>query len=410
MFYVNDQYFTNDDLERMYETFDSLPYLHDCTNKRIAVCIEDVGQWIALCLYIRLKGGSAVPIHPATPKDGAIGIAMEANSNILLYQSVSNCLTLSDKRNDSEGCLIQFSSGTTGKPKVIERSWHSIEKELENYVDVLQADFHTRSIVACPVTHSYGLISGVFASLRRGAEPVIVTNMNPKYIFRKVEEIPNHLLYAAPPLLYSLSKMMPKGKKLHAVMTSGSLLPAAWLDRLQDVSDVVMQQYGCSEAGCVAIQRNIEKSAEMGMPLPHVKIIAGTEREPAEILIQTADKMIFTNDLGYLKDGVLHFVSRLDDMINVGGLNVFPHIVESVIMAEPRVIESVVFKKEDKLSGERPHALYLSNEDISENELREWCSKYLAPHQIPLSFKRVDAIDKLANGKISRRKLGVQLT
>ncbi|WP_226668209.1 AMP-binding protein [Metabacillus litoralis] len=405
MFYVNDQYYTIQDLEQQFSVLESIKLMRDCKNYRIAVCIPDAFQMIAICLFIRKKGGSVFPIHAATPEEGASRMASLASSHLLIYQSIDTILEVSNHQNEREGFLIQMSSGTTGAPKCIERTWLSVEEELENYKATLPVDGSTKSIVACPITHSYGLISGFLACIKRGAEPVVLTNINPKYILKKLEEFPKYIFYAAPILLHTLSRLMKNEQRFDYVMTSGTVMPSNWLTLLRKVSKRVLQQYGCSETGCVTVHPNLVTSHEMGFPLPHVKIKAGDIKNPNEIIITTKSRSIYTKDLGYIQDGVLSFLSRMDDTINVAGLNVYPQEVENVLMNDPRIEEAVVYKKHNKLSGERVCVQFVSKEDINEIELREWCKKYLAPHQIPMEFHHVFEIEKLANGKISRKKL-----
>ncbi|WP_025115211.1 AMP-binding protein [Lysinibacillus fusiformis] len=406
MFYVNDQFYTVEDIEKQFDIYERLPHLKECNNRRLAICTDDSFQYIALCLYIREKGGSVVPIHPATPKEGAKRIAATAGSHLLLFQSIDDFIELSNLYNNQEGVLVQMSSGTTGAPKCIERTWSSVDEEIESYVKTLPVDSSTNSIVACPVTHSYGFICGVLACIKRGAIPVIITNNNPKYLLKKVKEYPKHILYGAPALLYTLSRLLPIDQQFDRVMTSGTLMPHSWLTTLREKSNQVLQQYGCSETGCVAIHPNVEDPKEMGYPLPHVKVTVGDKQTPSEIIIETSTQTIYTKDLGYLENNILSFLARIDDTINVAGLNVYPQEVENVLMGEPRIVEAVVYKKQDNLSGERVCALYVSTEPINHIELREWCRKFLAPHQIPMEFMFVHEIEKLPNGKISRKKLG----
>ncbi|WP_175640372.1 AMP-binding protein [Metabacillus schmidteae] len=405
MFYVNDHYYTLEDVVNQYRLFDQIPYIRDCQNHRVAVCLTDAFQWLTLCLYIREKGGSVFPIHPSTPKDGAIRIAEEASRDFLFFQTLDTVINLSSVRYDAAGGLIQMSSGTTGTPKMIERTWSSIEEELESYVYALPIEQGTPSIIACPITHSYGLISGVLACLKRGEEPIIITNMNPKFVMKKLQQHPKHILYAAPPLLHTLSRLMGSGEQMDCVMTSGTVMPTNWLDSIRAVSHKVFQQYGCSEAGCVTIHSHVKNPAEMGSPLPHVRVEAGEEDNPGEVVIHTFEKSIYTSDLGYIKEGILVFLSRIDDTINVAGINVYPQEVENVLLNVPRIKEAAVYKVKNKLSGERVYAQYVSDERIDESELRDWCSRFLAPHQLPIEFKFVREIVKLQNGKISRKQL-----
>ncbi|WP_110112453.1 AMP-binding protein [Bacillus sp. CGMCC 1.16541] len=408
MFFVNDQYYTRKDVEKQHRKFAEMAILQNVEHKRIAVCLPNTFEWLAFCLYMKEKGGSVVPIHPATPKEAALRFANATSSHVLFFESLEFPIELSQTRNDREGVLVQMSSGTTGNPKCIERSWESIEEELESYVSVWPIDKGATSIIACPVTHSYGLISGFLSCLERGAEPVVVTNLNPKYVIKKLVQQPVHILYGAPALIYTLIRLLPKEQRLHAVMTSGTVIPASWLSLLQEVSDYVFQQYGCSEAGCVAFHPRVEAPEEMGYALPHVTVQAGKQKEqPGEIILRTSSRVISTKDLGYMKeDGTLCFVSRMDDTINVAGLNVYPQEVEHVLMAEPRIDEAVVYKKQDVYAGERVCVQFVASEAVEEQALRQWCKGRLSPHQVPVEFVQVKEIAKLPNGKVSRKLLG----
>ena len=99
-------------------------------------------------------------------------------------------------------------------------------------------------------------------------------------------------------------------------------MPHSWLTSLREKSRQVLQQYGCSESGCVAIHPNVEDPKEMGYPLSHVKVTAGDKQTPSEIIIKSSTQTIYTKDLGYIENKVLSFLARMDDTINVAGLNV----------------------------------------------------------------------------------------
>lgn len=83
-------------------------------------------------------------------------------------------------------------------------------------------------VVACPVTHSYGLICGVLAALQRGIAPQVITNLNPRSILARLRAVPEHLLYASPTLVSLLIRMLPEKQRLHSVMLSGAPLPAPY--------------------------------------------------------------------------------------------------------------------------------------------------------------------------------------
>lgn len=404
MLSINDVHYTNKDLEEAFQRYEQLPFLKDAGKWRVAACFADSFDWLSLFFYIWKKGGSVVPVHAASPREAAIRMAKRAKSNVLFYGTVTEPIVFHEEP-DADGVLIQMTSGTTGEPKCIARTWASIEEELESYNEALPVKNEV-PIVACPVTHSYGLLCGVAASVKRGVEPVVASSPNPKYILKLLKNYPAHLFYGAPSLIHTIVQLTGEEKIFHKVMTSGTLLPAAWLERLLPKAEEVLQQYGCSEAGCISIHSSISKPDEMGKPLSHVTVKAGTVEKPDEIVVHKKGEVIHTKDVGYVSDiGQLHFLARLDDTINVAGLNVYPHEVESVLLAMPGVDEAVVFKKTDPFSGERVCVKYVSSSGVDEKQVRTWCRERLAPYQMPVDVIASSSIPTLPNGKMNRKQL-----
>ncbi|MBE7204450.1 MAG: IucA/IucC family protein, partial [Parafilimonas terrae] len=112
-----------------------------------------------------------------------------------------------------------------------------------------------------------------------------------------------------------------------------------------------------------------------------------------------------TGDLGYRRpDGMLVFVARRSDMINVSGLNVYPGEVEDVVMGLPGITDAVAFAKPDAFAGERVTLLFSAEAPVAPRDLQDWCRRWLAGHQVPVEAVQVAAIPRQANGKISRRE------
>ncbi|MCM3616042.1 AMP-binding protein [Sutcliffiella horikoshii] len=408
MFFINEDLYTNADLEKQYEQLDNLQIFQDCNKKRIAVCTSDLFEYLAICLYIRKKGGSLVPIHAATPRDAAIRLAHNCSCHILIYGTLRTPILLINDIEEKQGVLVQMSSGTTGDPKCLERPWEDIQLEMDAYNISLPVEKDTVALISCPITHSYGLISGVLSALERNNIPIILSNLNPRYVLKKLVENPNHLLYAAPAYLNILYKLSHPTFSFHYIMTSGTLISAKWLDEIAQKSKRVLQQYGCSETGCIAINPEVHSPEVMGFVLPHIQVKAGNDRnQPEEIIISGKQGGIHTKDFGYFNEvGSLCLLGRIDDMINVAGLNVYPQEIEEVILKSPEIQEVIAYKKPDEYAGERVCVQYVASAFIEESRLREWCVKQLAPHQIPVEFIQVEFIPKLPNGKISRKLVG----
>lgn len=406
MLAINDATLDRAYFDARFAEFARLPHLKHSTGRRYAVCMPDAERWLALCLYLRDNGGSVVPLHPSTPLDAAKRLARRMHSSQLLFHDETSAIALDGDTRDDAGMLVQLSSGTTGEPKCIERTWASVDEEIESYVDALGELGSRVPLLACPVTHSYGLISGVLSALRRGVAPVVLTNINPKYVMRRAAASQHALLYASPTLLNVLVRLLADGPGLCPVMTSGAPLRGSWFNELRQRSARVLQQYGCSELGCISLNLETRAAFEVGLPLRHLEVLAGSSKtEPEEVRVRVGGHVVSTRDLGYFNERGLCFVSRVDDTINVAGINVYPREVEEVILEFSGVDEAVVYKRADPYAGERVCLKFTAGRTLDVAELRRFCVEQLTPFAVPLEIHQVTSIPKLENGKVNRRQL-----
>jgi fatty-acyl-CoA synthase len=375
---------------------------------RYAVCFSNTPEWLSFFFAICKAGASVLPIHPGTPYAAARKLAITANCDRLYYNSLTAEVLETKEEAPGPGRLLHMSSGTTGAAKSIARPWGEIDREVASYVATFREPEGMTPVIACPTTHSYGLICGILVALKRGQVPVIVETANPKYLLKVLRETERPLLYSSPAILHTLSRLLPDGEKLYAAMTSGTLLPDPWFTQIRAKSERLFQQYGCSESGCIAINPDMQAAGDMGFVLPHHALSTGTSADDAgEIVVQDeGGPAIHTSDLGYRRaDGMLVFLSRMDDMINVSGLNVYPGDVEDAVMAMPAIADAVAFRKADRFAGERVALLYSTRQPVTPQDIREWCSRHLAGHQLPMEMIEVAEIPRQANGKISRREV-----
>tara|TARA_B100000809_G_C15116950_1_gene522826 strand:+ start:811 stop:2067 length:1257 start_codon:yes stop_codon:yes gene_type:complete len=417
MIYLDDQLLTQKDFNSLYTAFEINTILANSDNIRFTICTTDTAVLIALCLYMKNKGGSAFPLPAGTPRPAALKRAIRSGSHYLLYGNslddvLNNIEKVCSSANDTESVLIQMSSGTTGTPKVISRSWADINEEVCSYVAHFSEANDMTPVIACPISHSYGLICGLMVALERGVVPVVIQNLNPKYIIKKVRQHKNSILYSSPALIGTISMLIDKSEPVHAIMSSGTLLQPKWFDMVKTKSKFLFQQYGCSETGCISIGKNIDNYDEIGLPLPYLNVSSGSNPDQAEEIVVTnsRDEVIKTRDIGYFDDtGSLHFISRIDDMINVAGLNVYPSEVEDVILELADIQDAVVFKSQQASGSDQVCLQYVSSEVIKASVIRKWCRQNLASHQIPMVIQRVDKIARKPNGKVSRKELAESL-
>lgn len=94
------------------------------------------------------------------------------------------------------------------------------------------------------------------------------------------------------------------------------------------------------------------------------------------------------------------FLSRNNEMINVGGYKVNPHDVEEAVNSYPGVMHSRVYGKKNAILGNIVMAdVICSDTPVTETEIRQHLSSLLQDYKIPRMIRFVDKIDKTRSGK-----------
>lgn len=103
-------------------------------------------------------------------------------------------------------------------------------------------------------------------------------------------------------------------------------------------------------------------------------------------------------------DGYISYVGRLKLMLKVGGENVSIEEVENVIETHEDVAQCGVVGVEDPRKGEavRAYVVPRPRHELREAELRSWLATRMARFKQPREIVVVEALPRLANGKIDR--------
>ncbi|MFF1379803.1 class I adenylate-forming enzyme family protein [Streptomyces sp. NPDC058308] len=336
--------------------------------------------------------------------------------------------------------LYQFTSGSTGEPKAAVHTQHNLANGGEIYARAYGITEDDRILAAVPLLHSFGLVAGLVTALRAGAQLVLLGRFAPARLLRTLDRHDCTVLVAAP-MAYDLTTRAAGAgsspprppRALRLCLSSGAALPPAVARRAKERLGLDIQQvYGCTEAGVIAARRpEDDPGADLGVgrPLPGVRIRVVDERgyevpqgSEGSLLVRTP--AMFTHYLGHpeatrrvLRDGWystgdvarldplghLHLVGRKDSFINVGGKKVNPLEVEQVLLANPSVVEAVVWADEAAGgTGERVRATVVARPPLTATELTSHCRARLLPHQVPAAVDFVAALPKSSMGKVRR--------
>jgi len=120
------------------------------------------------------------------------------------------------------------------------------------------------------------------------------------------------------------------------------------------------------------------------------------------------DGFFHTGDIAYVdEEGYYYIVDRVKDMINVGGVKVFPKEVEHVLYEHPAVAECAVVGIPDPRKGETVKAFIVPKPGVQPSEqlaeeIKRYCLKELAAYKHPREIEFVQTLPKTASGKIQK--------
>jgi long-chain acyl-CoA synthetase len=121
------------------------------------------------------------------------------------------------------------------------------------------------------------------------------------------------------------------------------------------------------------------------------------------------DGWMHSGDMGYLDDeGYLYLVDRKKDMIDSGGVKVYPRDIEEVAARHPQVREVAVFGIPDDKWGETVMAAVVLRDgaDLGEDELRDWINARVgARYQRVARVQFMPEFPRNAAGKTLKREL-----
>lgn len=309
----------------------------------------------------------------------------------------------------SKSEITIFTSGTTGQPKKVVHSIGTLTRS------VRKADKYKGQnwLFAYNPTHMAGL-QVFFQAFSNENTLINVFNKNRTFIFNAIEKY-NATHISATPTFYRL--LLPADREFNSVqrVTLGGekssselytniqkLFPNAKLNNI----------YASTEAGSLFAAKG--ENFQIPESIKD-KIIISEENELLihKSLLGKSDSFTYsgeyynTNDIVEWVDkekGLFRFISRKNELINVGGYKVNPNEVEETMYQIPEIEQVVVYGKSNSVLGNILCADICLHKGaaLTELQIRQYLTGKLQDFKIPRRVKFVDSFKLTRTGKIKR--------
>ncbi|MFO1323650.1 MAG: AMP-binding protein [Burkholderiales bacterium] len=335
---------------------------------------------------------------------------------------------------------LMYTSGTTGLPKGI---CHT------HFIRAMYATTMANAWRMAPesvVLHSGALVFNgamvtMFPAIMCGATFILMRSFDAEAFIAAVErERVTHTMLVPSQIIAILNADgfdPARLSSLEMVLSLGAPLHNEHKDRLNRLlPDRFYELYGLTEGFITVLDRAdaVRKSGSVGVPPPFyaMRIVGddgrdmpagevgeilgrgpitmpGYHHRPEQSAQALAGDWLHTGDLGYVdEDGYLYLVDRKKDMIDSGGVKVYPKDIEEIAARHPDVREVAVFGIPHDKWGETPVAAVVLHERaaVDAAALKEWINERVAAR-----YQRVDRVLVLADfprnaaGKTLKRDL-----
>jgi long-chain acyl-CoA synthetase len=344
------------------------------------------------------------------------------------------------------GANLQYTSGTTGKPKGAVRMPPADPTALRAVLTLLMDRFGMapgeRHLLACPMCHAAPPAYVQMAHLV-GGTVVIMRRFDAEQALAAIDAERITSTFMVPTMLNRIGSLPDAVRErydhstLRTIITGGSLASAALKARVAEtLGQVLFDLYGSTETGLNTMLEpadQISHGDTVGRLLPGGDVqfrdedgnvvadgeagqiwarnplqFSGYHNDPEGTDAALKDGWVTAGDVGYIDDeGYVHILDRVKDMVISGGVNIYPAEIEATLAKHPDVFDAAIIGVPDPDWGESLLAFVQPQPgaSISPPDLEAFCRAELADFKCPRKWEIIDEIPRNHAGKVLKKDL-----
>ena len=383
--------------------------------------------------------------------NGLPALRMMADADLDGWQRYPECVEsqpITPIVDEIEGDLLQYSSGTTGRPKGIKRQLsHLPPAEAPGLMTALVSFWANPEGVYISPAPLYHTAPNVWSMTFQAAGiPVVV--MERFDAEGTLDAIQRHRVTHGQfvPVMFTRMLKLPEAVRrsydvssLERVIHAAAPCPVDIKKQMIDWwGPIIDEYYASSEAHgstLISAEEWLAHPGSVGRAMNgvlHILDEQGNELpagEAGEIYFETGASFEYLNDpektaatmsrqgwrtvgdIGYLDDeGYLYLTDRRHHMIISGGVNIYPQEAENLLVTHPRVMDAAVFGVPDDEMGQSVKGVvqlvdHVEAADELAEELLTWLRERLAHYKCPRSISFEEQLPRTDTGKLYKQSL-----
>lgn len=379
-----------------------------------------IGSWLAGCVPILLDPLVKDELQRAVDRTGA-GAAIRGAMSIGQVPEGVLLVTPDGARGPmgrtapsiegSEPILYLFTSGSTGQPALVPKTFEQVDVERRFISRLLGSPRRVATLV--PWCHIFGFLFSFLVPLRGGGVCDLSAGISPRAALEKARAGEVDLVVAVPAIYRVMIRILEDegGGPIASgcrFASSGATLPDDVRGRFEAASGVRIHDfYGSTEAGGVAYRSDggpwrVEPHVEWRIsPEGHLEVSSPS----VSVAANAPGGFYRLGDLVEAADGGFTLKGRADDVVKIGGRRISLDEIQGVVESCPGVDRAAVLARPVRGVNRIVSCVVSRKGGVTPAGIKAHVRARLADHKVPRAVVLLERIPTTPAGKVDRPAL-----